>query len=280
MPDRARNRTVLAAATFVLVIAANSPAQSIAVLDPERSDISTSVARSFSESAGRGTKVLDRDLADAAFRSFRLESPFNLDTETARAVGAAIGCRYFVLVRTGMNRRSARGRESYSEAHAAYYLVNSSTGRLVHWEISTVERESESDAAEDLLATVPETASVMLSKIPSASSSGESIFSEFSEAPEASETERPPMPFRRLSPELPGIAFIHGIAATIDIEVAVDSEGNVAGTRILRWAGYGLDEAVDSAVRTMQWRPGERNGRFLPMRVLLRYNFREIKNED
>lgn len=263
-----------------ILAAASSTAQTLAVLDPERSGLSERVARSFAESAERNVKVLDRDLAEAAFRSFEIETPFNLDTETARAVGASIGCRNFVLVRTGVNRRSARGRESYFEAHAAYYLVDSASGRLIHWEIATFDRDSESDAADDLLAAVPETASLVLAKLSPATAPDEKLFSEFPEAPDRSETERPPMPFRRLSPEYPGIAFIHGISATIDIEAAIDPEGNVAGTRILRWAGYGLDEAVDAAVRTMQWRPGERNGRFLPMRVLLRYNFREIENPD
>ena len=40
-----------------------------------------------------------------------------------------------------------------------------------------------------------------------------------------------------------------------------------------------LDESVDKTVRAMNWRPAERNGKSLPMRFLVRYNFKKIDKE-
>jgi hypothetical protein len=51
-------------------------------------------------------------------------------------------------------------------------------------------------------------------------------------------------------------------------------------SKIVRWAGFGLEEAVERAVRSMNWRPAMRNGKALPMRVLLRYNFRKVEKDE
>jgi hypothetical protein len=49
---------------------------------------------------------------------------------------------------------------------------------------------------------------------------------------------------------------------------------------ITRWAGYGLDESVIKTINEMQWRAASREGKALPIRVLLRYNFKKIEKED
>ena len=55
----------------------------------------------------------------------------------------------------------------------------------------------------------------------------------------------------------------------------VDEKGEVGRVEIARWAGYGLDESVLATVRQLHFFPAMRNGRAIPMRVLLRYNFRK-----
>ncbi|HSK73846.1 MAG TPA: TonB family protein, partial [Pyrinomonadaceae bacterium] len=91
---------------------------------------------------------------------------------------------------------------------------------------------------------------------------------------------RPPLPFKRVKPEYTATANLYRIEATIDILVDVDASGEILRMEIARWAGYGLDESVSETVRKMQWRGAERDGKFLPMRVLLRYNFRKIEDEE
>jgi hypothetical protein len=65
----------------------------------------------------------------------------------------------------------------------------------------------------------------------------------------------------------------------VEIVIDADASGRIMRTEITRWAGYGLDESVDKTVRAMNWRPAERNGKSLPMRFLVRYNFKKIDKE-
>jgi hypothetical protein len=44
---------------------------------------------------------------------------------------------------------------------------------------------------------------------------------------------------------------------------------------VARWAGFGLDEATVNTVRQLHFFPAHRDGVPIPMRVLLRYNFRK-----
>ena len=90
---------------------------------------------------------------------------------------------------------------------------------------------------------------------------------------------RSPLPYRRLSPQYTTTAYLYSVAATVDIEVDFDETGKILRTEIVRWAGFGLDEAVTETVRKMNWRPATRAGKPLPIRVLLRYNFKKIEEE-
>ncbi len=91
---------------------------------------------------------------------------------------------------------------------------------------------------------------------------------------------RTPLPYRRLSPEYTAMANLYDITATVDSLVDLDENGKITRIEITRWAGYGLDESVAATIRKMQWRAAERNGKQLPIRVLLRYNFKKIDHDD
>jgi TonB family protein len=57
--------------------------------------------------------------------------------------------------------------------------------------------------------------------------------------------------------------------------VDIDANGKVGRIEIARWAGYGLDESVINTVKQIDFFPAMRDGVAIPMRVLLRYNFRK-----
>lgn len=262
----------------VLFLVHSVSASTFAVIDPESSEVSAKVAAALETALSDKIDLLDRGLSDAAFRSFRLETPFNLDTATARSLGSAIGCRFYILVRADVQRRSRFGREEYYEAHAAYFLVNSVTGLLEDWQFSVYEEAAPREAEERLLGSVEATAIRLLS---SSDSAAKKLEPRGADPREGSNDEsiKPPMPYDRVKPEYTPTADLYGIEATVDAEVRIDADGTVLEVKIVRWAGYGLDESVISAIRTMKWRPAERNGGFLPMSVLLRYNFRDIEDE-
>jgi hypothetical protein len=91
---------------------------------------------------------------------------------------------------------------------------------------------------------------------------------------------RSPLPYRRLKPEYTSVANLYAVTATVDATVDLDETGKVLRVEITRWAGYGLDESVEETIRKMQWRSATRDGKPLPIRVLLRYNFKKIETDE
>ena len=86
---------------------------------------------------------------------------------------------------------------------------------------------------------------------------------------------RLPRPYRRLRPEYPQTAARAEAEATVDLVVDVGADGEVSEVQIVRWAGFGLDESAVATVRKLHFFPAMKNGTPIPMRVLLRYNFRK-----
>ncbi len=78
-----------------------------------------------------------------------------------------------------------------------------------------------------------------------------------------------------LRPAYPETAERAGAEATVDAAVEVGADGAVARVEIVRWAGFGLDDAVAATVRRLHFRPATRDGVPVPVRVLMRYNFRK-----
>jgi TonB family protein len=84
-----------------------------------------------------------------------------------------------------------------------------------------------------------------------------------------------PRPYRRLIPPYPESAAAAEAEATVDVLVDLDADGEVTRVEVERWAGFGLDEATVKTVRRLHFFPAMRNGVAVPLRVLLRYNFRK-----
>jgi TonB family protein len=86
---------------------------------------------------------------------------------------------------------------------------------------------------------------------------------------------RLPRPFRRLRPGYPDTAARAEAEAIVDVAVDIGADGEVGEVQIVRWAGFGLDESTVATVRQLHFFPAMKNGTPIPMRVLLRYNFRK-----
>jgi TonB family protein len=78
-----------------------------------------------------------------------------------------------------------------------------------------------------------------------------------------------------LRPAYPDSAARAEAEATVDALVDIDEKGEVGQVRIVRWGGFGLDEATKDTVQHLHFFPAMRNGQPVPLRVLLRYNFRK-----
>lgn len=287
-PDRGSRQIGLFAVSFVLSIFFFSPAgaQKLSILTPEKNSQNTGFVSKLRDALETKFTIIDDSLSEAAYSAVRVESPFNMPTGTAQNIGAAIGCDYFVLIKTTTQRRTSLEKSSYYESAAAVFIVSSRTGRLVYWRLQKLDSDKEAEAEHrlansaaglipDISARLREAGARELAEKPSRRI--EEMPAENS--PEA-KSFRSPVPYKRIKPEYTQAAYLYGVAATVDLLLDLDEKGNILRTEIVRWAGYGLDEAVTDAVRKMNWRPAERAGKPLPIRVLLRYNFKKVEKEE
>jgi TonB-like protein len=267
----------------LLSIAAGS--QRIGIITPQNNAEAEKYVNAISEALGVRAIILDRSLVQSAFVSQNIEKPFNLAIGDAKRLASAIGCDYLLIVRAETLRRASFSRDDYFEAFAALYLVSGRTGRLVKWQLKAFEEGSQAKADAVLLNSSRSTSNELVAAMHTASEGERTEPSRPSieEVPgtdsPAAKNLRPPVPYRRIKPEYTQSASLYNVLAVVEIEVDIAATGEVTRTEIVRWAGFGLDESVLNTVRTMNWRPAMRDGKPLPMRVLLRYNFLKVEKE-
>ncbi len=270
---------------FALILPFPLFAQKIAVLTPEKNNLSESFAEKLENSLAEKFKVLNSSLSEAAFLSSNPEKPFNMTADEAKIIGEAIGCDFFLLVKSENLRRSSFEKKDYFESYTAVYAVSSRTGRLVFWKLKTFNGYNPKDAEKLLFDSTAELAKEISERLPNVSKDElNEKPAKLEEIPDENSTDaknfRTPLPYKRISPPYTAIANLYSVAATVDIEADFDENGKILRTNIVRWAGFGLDESVAETVRKMNWRPATRNGKALPIRVLLRYNFKKLDKEE
>lgn len=231
--------------------------------------------------------LIDRDQAQAAASGVGYRGSRNMSLQEARDLGSAIGCDFIVLGEADTVRRSPSDSPVFFESYVSIFIVSGRTGRLVMWENQIANRSAPDIAEKSLLAQLS-TAVERYTKSVFRAAEDESaertlaveqpaiVIEAMSDDPgETNDGTRPPRPFRRLKPPYPEAAAHARLEAVVDVLVDVDEKGEVTRAEISRWAGYGLDESVISTVKQLHFFPAMRNGRAIPMRVLLRYNFRK-----
>jgi TonB family protein len=264
----------------ILPAAAFCQRHSLAVITPEKNASSEELAAAVSVKMDKKFRLVDLSMADAAFRSAEISEPFNQTIETAQTLAETIGCEYFVLIRTGDHRRAGVDRPDYFESNAAVFIVSGRTGELRQFRLYVSEGKTE-DAARSALKNSAAEIADEISRAVAGDKPDDTAKTSLPLPPDpASQTFRAPVPYKRMKPGYTEQAMIYGIEATVDVSVDIDAKGTVLRTDIRRWAGYGLDESVEENIRRMNWRPAELAGKYLPMRILLRYNFKDIQNPE
>jgi hypothetical protein len=273
---------LLTLAFLPLIFALNIFPQKIAVVTPKKNPNSEKIAEHFAEKF----KPLDSDLVEMAVKSQPIGNIFNLSTEEAKTLSKAIGCDFFILLKSENLRRTSFAKPVYFESYAVVYLVSARTGRLVFWTLKSFEAESANLADKQLFGSIDELTSQISSQIKTVKEA------EITELPPPNLEELPdenspaaknfksPLPYARHVPVYKRLANLYGIAATVDAVVDLDENGKITRIEITRWAGYDLDESVKEVINRMNWRPASRDGKTLPIRVLLRYNFKKIEKAE
>lgn len=230
--------------------------------------------------------LADRDESRAAARGAGYAGSLNLTLSEAHDLGLALGADFYLLCDAQALRRSPSDRPAYFEAFASVFLVSTRTGRLVIWERPSFAASSPEAAEKLLLAEMTERAAryrdaLRAAEIQERNQRAQSLEHRvplIADVPEegsaAAAGLRLPAPYRRLQPAYPETAARADAEGTVDVQVSIDEGGEVISTEIVRWAGFGLDEASVNTIRQLHFRPALRDGVAIPMRVLLRYNFR------
>ncbi|MFL6337050.1 MAG: energy transducer TonB [Pyrinomonadaceae bacterium] len=232
--------------------------------------------------------LLDRGMSTAAARGVGYAGSLNLTLAEARALGAAVGCDFYLTGDAQTVRRSSSARPVYFESYVSVFVVSARTGRLVTWDRPAAEADTAEEAEASLLALLGSSAqlyagavSIEAEREESARFAGEEgagatvIDLSTDEGAATNRDLREPAPYRRLRPAYTDAASRAEAEATVDALVEIGADGEVADVRVVRWAGFGLDEEVVATVRRMHFRPAQREGEPVPVRVLLRYNFRK-----
>ena len=267
----------------------------VAVLDFGETTVGPRVAERFS--AGLSTaadfQLVDRDASRAAAHGAGYAGSLNMTLQEARDLGAAIGCDFFITGDAQVLRRSPSTGPIYYEAYASIFAVSARTGNLLRWERESLLASTPEEALRLLLAEIDkgDLRARYLNKLRAARSDelqhalvSNKEATPIALVPEEGSPEaaglRLPQPYRRLRPAYPETAAQAEAEASVDVVLDLDAEGEVTRVSVTRWAGFGLDEATLDTVRQLHFRPAMRDGTPLPMRILLRYNFRKPKRNE
>lgn len=291
-------RLLLSSLGILLVLISSTSAQTtpnvtkLAVLDFGTTAVGKLVAENVRNNfrAVAGIQILDPDLTTSAAHGVGYTGSLNMSVSEARDLGAAMDAEFYLIGDAQTLRRSSSQTPVYFECYSTLFVISSRTGRLVFWERLNAEADNERVAQEKLfkILTAKETTERYLEAIKKAKldeSNQRAIDLDVAaplieEAPENDNIATAqglslPKPYRRLRPGYPESAARADVEATVDVLVDVGADGEVSRIEVARWAGFGLDETTVATVRQLHFFPAKRNGIPIPMRVLLRYNFRK-----
>ena len=279
---------------LLLLLPVNSHAQAgkVSVLDFGPQPIAQRAAEILRDRlrAGGAVQVADADLSRAAAKGIGYAGSLNLTVTEARDLGAALASEFYIIGDAQTLRRSSFEKPVYFESYCSIFLVSTRTGKLLLWDRPSFESDEATRAEAQLSQYLADESFInRLIAIISKTRQEERLQSTvlntavdavIEEAPEdekvaATQGIRLPRPYRRLRPGYPDTAARAEAEAVVDVAVDVGADGEVGEIQIVRWAGFGLDESTVATVRQLHFFPAMKNSAPIPMRVLLRYNFRK-----
>ena len=287
-------RFIYALCCVLFVVANCSASDSVSVLDFGSTEAGKTVAEKLRAQfrSARDFLVADGDLTRSAAMGIGYTGSLNLGVDEARDLGAALATDFYLLGDAQVLRRSSFEKPVYYEAYCSVFVVSSRTGRLLEWQRPSFNIDHANTANDLLFAHLSDLSQKLLIVMRRASEDERiqrtvvptSPVPLIEEAPDdekaaAAQGLRLPRPYRRLRPEYPKTAALAEAEATVDVAVDIGADGEVSDVQVVRWAGFGLDAATVATVRQMHFFPAMKNGTAIPMRVLLRYNFRKPPKE-
>jgi len=264
----------------------------VAILDFGSSQLAKTVAHEFRSTLPKleGVRIVDPDLSMSAAHGTGYSGSLNLSLSEARDLGASMDADFYLIGDAQTLRRSSFSKPVYYQTYLTVFVVSSRSGSLVKWDRIQTESDTPADSEKQLFQLIESQQIVRTTHLAIRSAdlkeSADRRQDLIPNAPlieEAPDTDkiaseqglRLPRPYRRLRPTYTESAAGAEVEATVDVLVDIGADGEVQNIQIARWAGFGLDESSVDTVRQLHFFPAMRNGTPIPMRVLLRYNFRK-----
>jgi TonB family protein len=223
-----------------------------------------------------------------ALKGIGYQGSINLSVEEAQGIGAAIGCDFFLIGKTDATLRSETANQTHGESLIGLMLVDSRSGQLAVFDFilekaPTIEA-AQSRAAQTLASRVP----LYVEKLNEFRAARELISPLSSEVVEDLPDEKSAMAagfkapefINRVKPDYTEEAARADITATVEANVVFKADGETGAVELVRWAGFGLDEAAIRAIRQLKFKPASRDNRALNVRALIRYNFRRVSESE
>lgn len=258
-----------------------------------RTDDSRLIEAALTEVLSRDSRValIDQSLVQAALLGIGYDGSINMSKDESRRVAAAIGCDFFVIGKSEVLIRSASENESHQEAYAGVMIVDARTGSLAAFDFMSEMSATRDAALNALIKALSARASGYVDRLTrafdshapkeSSQDAARTIVDERIEnIPDESSPRAvgfaPPEFLNRVKPEYTSEAEQANITATVEAMVVFRLNGEVGRIEITRWAGFGLDESAERAIRQLKFKPATREGKPASVRALIRYNFRHV----
>ena len=237
--------------------------------------------------------VIDDSLVRPAITGIGYDGSINMSKDEARKLGAAIGCDFFIVGKTEALSRSDHENESHEVAYAAIMIVDGRSGALQVFDFVSSKAATRENAISAVLKNLNGRTQSYIDQMVRAGASASTTRLEASSNSEPKNREpiedipadgsrraagfTPPEFLNRVRPDYPPQADLADITATVEAMAVFRSNGQVGNIEITRWAGFGLEESSERAIRQLKFKPATRDGRPINVRALIQYNFRRAK---
>jgi TonB family protein len=244
----------------------------------------SSLLRSAAPASSNELELMDDDLVRAASSSSGYSGNLNLSRDEARALGQSLGCDFYVLGKVQSARRQEMGEQFYFDALAGLFFVETRTGKLILFVFERAKARDEFKARNQLKEILARnwpryTDAIRLARQQHLLAV-ENIVQPSPPAIEvltddiAAQGVQQPVFYQRLKPDYTEQADFANIVATVELEAVFRDDGTVGEVDVVKWAGFGLDEAAIATVKKLRFKPAERGEKKLTIKGLVRYNFR------
>ncbi|MEK6302261.1 MAG: energy transducer TonB [Acidobacteriota bacterium] len=233
--------------------------------------------------------LMDQSMVQPALKGMGYEGSLNMSRDEARKLGSAIGCDFFITGKLEAFTRSDRAAEEHEEALMGVMIVDSRTGALAVFDFidgKAATREAAGAALIKTLATRVTSYIDRMSRFQLAraqvlpSGSGKPAEASVEDIPDEGSPLAvgfaPPQFLNRVKPDYTEAAERADVTAIVEASAVFRASGEVGDIQIVRWAGFGLEESAERAIRQLKFKAATREGKPVNVRAIVRYNFRRL----